>query len=73
MFDSLEEIAYNMGKKHDTGSAAFYRTYTSRGPATWVNEVKEADWSDLNNPTFTGRISRSAAAVGKEISKYWQK
>eukprot|EP00966_Prymnesium_polylepis_P055580 1285431-Prymnesium_polylepis.1 len=42
IFDSLEEIAYNMGKKHDTGSAAFCRPYTSRGSATWVNEVKEA-------------------------------
>ena len=73
MHNSLESIAYSMGKKHDVGSAAFYRPFTPKGPATWVDAVQEADWTDLNNPTLSGRMIRDPKAAGKEISKYWRK
>ena len=72
LHDNLEEIAYSMGKKHDTGSAAFYRQYNSKGAATWVAETKEADWTNLNSPTFSGRTITDPKEVGNHISKYWK-
>eukprot|EP00966_Prymnesium_polylepis_P119385 2758895-Prymnesium_polylepis.1 len=62
MHNSLESIAYSMEKQHDVGSAAFYRPFTSKGPATWEDAVQEADWTDLNNPTLSGRIIKDAKA-----------
>ena len=45
MHQNVEEIAYNMGKQHDVGTAAFYRPWKPKGAAQWVERVFKADWT----------------------------
>ena len=35
---SNKEIAYNLGKHHDIGSATFYRPYTPQGATHWIEK-----------------------------------
>ena len=47
---TLERDAYDTGQKHDVSSKAFYRQWTPRSSAHWVNEVILRDWADPSNP-----------------------
>jgi hypothetical protein len=60
-----------MGKQHGTGSAAFHRRYSSKGAHTWVDSIRQTDWSNLTNPIFGGRILTDPKSVCAEIKKYW--
>jgi hypothetical protein len=71
--EKLEEVAYTMGKQHDTGSAAFHRRYSSKGAHTWVDSIRQTDWSDLSNPIFSGRVLTDPKSVCAEIKEYWAK
>jgi len=71
LYQRLEEVAYNLGKSHDIGSASFYRPWKPKGAAQWIRETFEADWSDTQNPARTGRKCTDTKAMATEITKYW--
>ena len=58
-FHSVEESAYAKGAAHDNGSASFFRRFTPRGAAHWINSIFNADWSD----PLRGAVRLSAAMV----------
>ena len=57
LYTTTEEFAAKTGEAHDTGRAAFYRKWTPRNGAQWVNSAFTADWSNPSDPTVTGRAS----------------
>ena len=66
----VEEIAYNLGKAHDTGSASFYRPWKPKGAAQWITETIVADWTDTQNPIITG-TQKGAAKQAATATTYW--
>jgi hypothetical protein len=68
---SNEEIAYNLGKQHEIGSAAFYRSYTPQGATHWIENKFDADWSDPSNPTRTNTFTTIAANIAAAVTPYY--
>jgi hypothetical protein len=69
---AYEQIAYDMGKKHDVGSAAFYRPFTPKGAAHWISQLFKADWSDPSNPQKYGTPVTEAKDIAPEVTKYYE-
>ena len=68
----MEEIAHNMGKRHDVGTAAFYRPWKPKGAAQWVERIFKADWTDTQNPRRTGGHEEDPKKVVAEVTNYWK-
>ena len=60
LFMETEEFAVKHGASHDTGRAAFYRQWTPRNAAQWVDGVMRADWTDPSKP-----VDRTTPATHK--------
>ena len=71
LYTTLEKEAYDMGKKHEVSSAAFYRQWTPRNDAQWIQEIIEADWTDPSAPQVTGRCTR-AADIARHVTPYYR-
>ena len=54
LHQSVEEVAWNLGKMHDVCTAAFYRPWKPKGAAQWVSKIFKADWTDTQRPRRTG-------------------
>ncbi|MCP4197354.1 MAG: hypothetical protein GY762_09400, partial [Proteobacteria bacterium] len=72
LITTLEDTAYNMGKRHDIGSAAMYRPYKPKGGSHWVQETFEADWTDTSNPIRTGNMCTDTAKQAHAATPYWK-
>ena len=70
LYQRNEDVAYNMGKMHDVGSASFYRPWKPRGSAQWIQETFEADWTDTQNPVRTGGKCTDVKQMASEVTKY---
>ena len=66
--DTVEEQAWQRGAKHDTGSAAMYRTITPRSADQWINAIAQADWSDPSNPEWLPRDEHPPVTVAGKIA-----
>ena len=72
LYETIEDVAYSTGKKHDVGSAAMYRPYKPKGSAQWINETAEADWTDISKPTFNGQKCTDASQQAHAATPYWK-
>ena len=68
---TYEEIAYSRGQRHDVGSASFYRPFTPRGAAHWVEEIFNADWTDPSNPVRDGTSTTAAPEIAEAITPFY--
>ena len=73
LYETIEEVAYRMGKTHDVGSAAMYRPYKPKGSAQWINDTFEADWTNTSNPKKTGARCKDAARQAHAATPYWKR
>ena len=71
MYDTIEDIAYNMGQRHDIGSGPMFRPYKPKGGAHWTNATALADWTDPSNPIFTGEVEREPECQAHAQTPYW--
>ena len=72
LHQSVEEIAYNLGKMHDVCSAAFYRPWKPKGAAQWIARIFKADWTDTQNPQKTGQHCSDPKEIVNEVTEYWR-
>ena len=72
LHQSVEEIAYNLGKMHDVCSAAFYRPWKPKGAAQWIAKIFKADWTDTQNPQKTGQHCSDPKEIVNEVTEYWR-
>ncbi len=70
---TFEEIAYDMGKKHDVGSAAFFRPFTPKGAAQWIEAIFIADWTNPSRPVRTGAMATAASSIAAAVTPYYEK
>ena len=71
LYETTEEIAYNRGKSHDNGSAAFFRPWKPRGAAQWITKIFTADWSNPSNPIRDGTSCEDPAKIAEASTPYW--
>ena len=71
-FHTVEESAYAKGATHDTGSASFFRPFTPRGSAHWINSIFNADWADPSNPQRQGTFATVSSQIAAAITPYYQ-
>ena len=71
LHQTLEKEAYNLGKAHDRCTREFFRPWKDTHAAQHVEKMKEADWSDPSNPSFTGSTVSGSKKVLKELTKYY--
>ena len=69
---TYEEIAYSRGQRHDVGSASFYRPFTPRGAAHWVEKIFNADWTDPSNPIRDGTTTTEAPRIAEAITPFYE-
>ena len=72
LHQSVEEVAWNLGKMHDVCTAAFYRPWKPKGAAQWVSKIFKADWTDTQRPRRTGQYCTDPREIVKEVTKYWK-
>ena len=72
IFHSVEESAYAKGAAHDNGSASFFRRFTPRGAAHWINSIFNADWSDPSHPQRSGTHESSSSEIASAITPYYK-
>ena len=71
LFDA-EDIAFKKGGHHDTGSASFYRPFTPRGAAQWINSIFNASWTDPSNTARNGSVTSQASKIAAAITPYYK-
>ena len=69
---TFEEVAYDMGKKHDTGSASFFRPFTPKGAAQWIEKIFNADWTNPSNPIRSGGFATAASSIAAAVTPYYK-
>ena len=74
LHQSLEDIAYNRGKQHDTGGAAFHRSFKPKGAAHWIEEIFHADWTDTMNPVRPPQHTscKDPKLIAAAATPYWK-
>ena len=69
---TFEEVAYDMGKKHDIGSASFFRPFKPQGAAQWVEQIFKADWTNPSVPVPTGETATAASEIASAVTPYYE-
>ena len=72
LYMETEEFAIKQGSSHDTGRAAFYRQWTPKNAAQWVEGVMRADWTDPSHPTNRTTPATSEREVANAFSEYYK-
>ena len=67
-----ETTAYAKGKKHDVGSAAFFRPFKPKDTYRWIANVFTADWTDPSNPIRSGDHATEPNTIAAAFTPFYQ-
>ena len=71
LHQTLEKIAYSMGKAHDRCSAEFFRIWKPNNKSEAIPGMKVADWSNPSQPEMTGDRATDPRGILGEMTKYY--
>ena len=69
---SPEDLALYKGKRHDNGSALFFRPWKPRDSYHWIESIFNATWQDPNSPQKDGTVTSEPSEIPAAITKYYE-
>ena len=67
-----EDFALYKGKRHDTGTALFFRPWKPRDSYHWIETIFNASWSDPNAPSKDGTVTSDPTLIPQAITPYYE-
>ena len=67
-----EDLALYKGKRHDTGSALFFRPWKPRDSYHWIASIFNATWQDPSSPQKDGTSATEPSRIPAAITEYYK-